>query len=258
MPIRVSCVPLKSSLEVRNGDWSILAEGVPFFWAGGRLLPEDELENSDSFSPYQFHPYPDILPPLRKLSPEELIQLQSLLEERESLNDIRSPDFMTALWGMEDFLTAENTVVPLDFLGFHIRVHPDVEDALKCVEAEIYKAAESDEITALWLSDLSSAGAYVWRHIAGSANRSLHSYGIAVDLIPADYRGKQAYWRWAADFYDEWWNIPYADRFQIPPAVIRAFEENGFVWGGKWLLFDQIHFEYRPELIILGGIAAQQ
>ncbi|MCK5249849.1 MAG: M15 family metallopeptidase, partial [Spirochaetaceae bacterium] len=40
-----------------------------------------------------------------------------------------------------------------------------------------------------------------------------------------------------------------------PEAVVEAFEKNGFIWGGKWFLFDQIHFEYRPELIILGQLA---
>jgi hypothetical protein len=32
---------------------------------------------------------------------------------------------------------------------------------------------------------------------------------------------------------------------------VRAFESHGFVWGGKWLFFDTIHFEYRPELLLL-------
>jgi len=42
------------------------------------------------------------------------------------------------------------------------------------------------------------------------------------------------------------------DRRWIPPApVIAAFEEEGFIWGGKWLLWDNMHFEYRPELMTL-------
>jgi len=243
------------SLEFRGGDWSFLVDGVPYFWAGGRLLPEGQLGNAESFVPYQFHPYPETLPPLHELSSEELEQLQAMLVQRESRNDIRSSDFMTALWGMDDFLTAENTVIGFDFLSFHIRIHPGIKDALKQVEEEILTAAVSDEPTARWLGTLNTAGAYVWRDIAGSGNRSLHSYGIAIDLIPRDYRGKQAYWRWAADYNDEWWSIPYADRFQVPDAVIKAFEANGFIWGGKWRLFDQIHFEYRPELMILGEIS---
>ncbi len=244
-----------SSLEIRDNDWSILVGGEIYYWAEGRLLPEDRLENAEDYVSYQFKPYSGELPPLSELSSEDIDRLKEILQQRESLNDTRFYGFMRALWGMDDFLTAENTVIRADFLGYNIRVHPDVKEALKRVEMRILQAAEFDAATAAWIDNLSSAGAYVWRNIAGSANRSLHSYGIAIDLIPGDYRGRQAYWRWAADFYDDWWNIPYTERFQVPGVVVDAFEANGFIWGGKWLLFDQIHFEYRPELIILGRSA---
>jgi hypothetical protein len=36
--------------------------------------------------------------------------------------------------------------------------------------------------------------------------------------------------------------------------VVRYFEDEGFVWGGKWLMFDTIHFEYRPEILVLNGL----
>ncbi len=32
---------------------------------------------------------------------------------------------------------------------------------------------------------------------------------------------------------------------------VAAFEDNGFVWGGKWPFFDTMHFEYRPEVLLL-------
>ena len=34
-----------------------------------------------------------------------------------------------------------------------------------------------------------------------------------------------------------------------------AFEAEGFIWGGKWSEFDLMHFEYRPELILLARLA---
>jgi hypothetical protein len=37
--------------------------------------------------------------------------------------------------------------------------------------------------------------------------------------------------------------------------VIKAFEAYGFIWGGKWTFYDTMHFEYRPELLILGGLS---
>ena len=36
----------------------------------------------------------------------------------------------------------------------------------------------------------------------------------------------------------------------FPSAIVSLFEDNGFIWGGKWEHFDLMHFEYRPELII--------
>jgi hypothetical protein len=50
---------------------------------------------------------------------------------------------------------------------------------------------------------------------------------------------------------EEWYAIPYEQRWMVPRQVVQAFEEQGFIWGGKWLYFDTMHFEYRPEIIIL-------
>ena len=40
-----------------------------------------------------------------------------------------------------------------------------------------------------------------------------------------------------------------AGRSNLGKALCRAFEDAGFIWGGKWHEFDLMHFEYRPELI---------
>jgi len=38
--------------------------------------------------------------------------------------------------------------------------------------------------------------------------------------------------------------------------VVKVFEHFGFVWGGKWFYWDLVHFEYRPDLLILNGMKA--
>ncbi|MFM7757478.1 MAG: M15 family metallopeptidase [Crocinitomicaceae bacterium] len=35
----------------------------------------------------------------------------------------------------------------------------------------------------------------------------------------------------------------------IPLELVEIFERYGFIWGGKWLPYDTMHFEFRPELI---------
>jgi len=83
-----------------------------------------------------------------------------------------------------------------------------------------------------------AAGGYVCRPIAGTSNRSVHSYGAAIDINAA----AGDYWRWQT-------KGAYQYRNKVPPEIVRTFEKHGFIWGGKWYHFDTMHFEYRPELL---------
>jgi hypothetical protein len=84
------------------------------------------------------------------------------------------------------------------------------------------------------------SGTYNYRVIAGTGHLSPHAYGIAIDLA----RDSRDYWQWAA-------REEGAKRIKdYPPEVVKAFEDNGFIWGGKWWHFDILHFEYRPEIIL--------
>ena len=240
-----------TALAFRDGDWSILVNGKVFYWAEGRMLDAENRDRPEAFAAYWFPRYPEEIPPVRRLSAEERRELNRFIERRESKADLRYPGFIQALWGMRTLHEAHHTVRTTSFLGHQFPIHPGILDHLAEIERELSAAAESNAALARWINDLSTVGGYVWRDIAGSANRSMHSYGIAVDFIPADYGGKHVYWRWSRDYLKEWWAIPISQRYRIPPAVVTAFEKRGFIWGAKWRLFDQMHFEYRPELIML-------
>ncbi len=83
-----------------------------------------------------------------------------------------------------------------------------------------------------------SAGTYNCRTIAGTAQRSMHGYGVAIDIAAA----RSDYWRWAGGEGARWRN-------RIDPRIVAVFEKHGFIWGGRWSHFDTMHFEYRPELL---------
>lgn len=238
-----------SDLKHRNGDWSILVNGKTFYWSDGRLLPAKDKGLEKEYSPYHFRPNPRSIPPIRRLSPAERVRLEASIRRQESRRFFRHPAFLTSLWGMENPQIAEQTLQAMVFLGRKIRVHPYIIDELTLVEREIRESASRDDAVEIWMNNLSTVDAYVWRDIAGSANRSLHSFGLAIDLLSDDYGGKQVYWRWSRRHYPEWWAIPHENRHSPPTVVIEAFENHGFIWGGKWFFFDQIHFEYRPELL---------
>ncbi|GAB4186105.1 MAG: hypothetical protein OHK0057_32140 [Thermoflexibacter sp.] len=87
------------------------------------------------------------------------------------------------------------------------------------------------------------AGTFYWRFISGTKRLSMHSFGIAIDLN-VTYSN---YWQWDSKTTDE--NALLTYRNQIPIEIVSIFEKYGFIWGGKWYHYDNMHFEYRPELL---------
>ena len=85
-----------------------------------------------------------------------------------------------------------------------------------------------------------NGGTFVWRNIANTDRLSNHSFGTSIDINTkyADY------WLWNK-------NVTYKNR--IPFEIVEIFEKYGFIWGGKWYHYDTMHFEFRPELIIIGN-----
>lgn len=71
-------------------------------------------------------------------------------------------------------------------------------------------------------------GSYVFRNMRGSSRLSMHAYGCAIDF-DADRNGL---------------GNP-NPRFSRYPWVIEAFEEEGWVWGGRWSpkRKDGMHFQ---------------
>ena len=83
-------------------------------------------------------------------------------------------------------------------------------------------------------------GTYCYRKISGTDRLSPHAFGIAIDVK----KNSKDYWKWAT-------REEGSKRLkEFPKDVVKAFENNYFIWGGKWAHFDILHFEYRPELII--------
>lgn len=90
-------------------------------------------------------------------------------------------------------------------------------------------------------------GTFIWRMIANTNRLSLHSFGMTIDINAT---------------LSDYWQKPLPDtekpsheatpttyQNQIPWDIVKIFERQGFIWGGKWQHFDTMHFEYRPELM---------
>jgi flavodoxin len=247
----------------QDQDWTLEMDGVRWYYAQGRFLPEDDAATPEGFRPqflYRYSPEPPG-------SPDEASPWQNtvnrIISRREAFGSyrayrplvnpgaVRSPFFET-LWQARNRTEAFAHQQWIDFLGRQVQIHEIIVAPLGRVDVRIQELAKNDPEIPVWLNKLASITGWNWRNIAGSENRSFHAYGAAVDLLMKAQAGMETYWQWTAAKGIDWRTVPAEKRQNPPVAVIRAFEEQGFIWGGRWSRFDTMHFEYHPELLILG------
>jgi hypothetical protein len=125
----------------------------------------------------------------------------------------------------------------LRFFGIRVPVARRALPAFERVAARLETAVAANPRLLKWLKPI--GGTWQWRTIARSKSLSTHSWGIAIDLNPEHTE----YWRWAIPARPIKW------KNRAPQEIVDAFEAEGFVWGGRWLHYDTMHFEYRPELL---------
>ncbi|MGM0442293.1 MAG: M15 family metallopeptidase [Elusimicrobiota bacterium] len=235
-------------IKIQDGDWAILLNGTWFYWRGGRLLPESILEDEEKYSPYKFYRYPLELPDEMKTPSQKTINRRKKMR-RTPVNT----SFFNELYGGTSYREIRRHIKTIRFLGYRMDAHENIVPVLRLVEEEIEKLQREDGAVKNLLKNLQNIECFSWRGVMSSMSRSFHSYGIAVDLIPAFTAKKPIYWAWLQYHNDRWYEIPYEDRWMVPDKIVSIFEKHGFVWGGKWLFFDNMHFEYRPELLLLAG-----
>jgi len=241
-------------VEFQNDDWTILMKGKWYYYAGGKILPESYLKDADKYRPYQFYQYSEELPQWSERTPQDIERFKSWVNNRSQTTLQRSGFFLNELMSASTRAETEKQLVKINFLGKPTRVHKCIKQKLAVIEERIKTVAKTDNTIQKWINTLGSLEGYGWRNIADTQSRSYHAYGLAVDLLPKSLGGKQTYWLWTSRYRDDWWNVSYNERYHPPEAVIKAFEANGFIWGGKWPMFDTMHFEYRPEVLFLNGM----
>jgi hypothetical protein len=245
-----------------NGDWTFEMDGVRWYYAQGRFLPQEYADRPQEFRPLFLYRYAlepsgssDGVNPWQQLADEVLSRrfyAGSYGTLRYSTPGAARSPFYENLWqtrSREDAFSRQHWIT---FLGRQVQIHQDITAPLNRAEARILALAETDPEIPEWIKNLQSITGWNWRNIAGSENRSFHAYGVAVDLLMKAQADMETYWQWTAAKGIDWRSVPAEKRQNPPAAVIRIFEEQGFIWGGRWSRYDTMHFEYHPELLILG------
>jgi hypothetical protein len=240
--------------EYRDGDWAVPVRGEWFYYAEGRLLPGELRSRAAEYDPQPFYNYSAELPPWKEPGPDEAARFREQAARRAQHPPKRSQHFYDALWRAHNRDEAYDRIKSIRFLGKSVMVHYSILEELSLVEERILTESKTNSPVRQWINRIGTLDGWNWRSIADTQSRSFHAYGAALDMLPSSTGRLETYWLWTARTRSDWWAVPYDQRLHPPEAVIKAFEAYGFVWGGKWLFYDTMHFEYRPEIFILNDL----
>ena len=227
-----------SNVEFYNNDWTMMVNGRRFYFAMGRFLPEELREQWEAFYPYDFYMYPWV---------GTAGQRQAALNH--PVYSVGSSFLFDTLYFSHTEDESWDLQEKYSFLGVKMLIHPYIKPLLDRVTELVLIAAETDPAVDRWIAELRTSPpsfSWNWRTIAGTNRRSNHSYGTAIDLLPRDLQGRYTYWQWGTSDA-----VNRETHYMPPESVIMAFRSYGFIWGGHWDLIDTMHFEYRPEILLL-------
>ncbi len=236
-------------------DWKITVHSIynntVLYWAQGRLLPKEELAHADKYTALLYS-YPKKVKNPSTFSTAEIKAIKEYSSKENRQHGASTAlYFFDAIYDAASRRAVEQHITRIDFLGKRVSVHKKIVKPLQNVEKKINAEAKTDSEVKNFLTSISRTDGYLWREIRDKSTRSFHSFGLAVDILPKHWGSKIIYWGWQRDNDpDKWMLTPLSKRWMPPQKVIEAFESEGFVWGGKWNIWDNMHFEYRPDLII--------
>lgn len=241
--------------ELQDFKITITAPNYPakdFYWCNGSLLPKEELINKDKYWTL-IYPYNNELKDPATMTEEEKEKLIEFTSKENRRNGLGTPMFFfDYLYNSYNQKSVEKEILQTTFLGHKTRIHQRISEPLSNVEKKIQEEAKYDKEIADFVSKIKSSDAFHWREIDGTNRKSFHSLGIAIDILPVRITG-EIFWSWARDKNPNGWMLtPLSRRWMPPKKVIDIFESEGFIWGGNWVIWDNMHFEYHPELIIKG------
>ena len=231
-----------------------------FFYKYGRLLPKEKLSNWKNYNPLFTEFYPKEIPEPNEFSDIKIEYLKylSLPKNRDSYKPSSFTLVQNFLYKANYPKEVEPQIVTIEFLDWKVRVHNKIVEPLLNIDKKIRKLALTDSEVDKFLKMPTVITGYNWREVRDNENRSSHSWGISIDIVPKKYGSKQIYWKWTQDFYDEGWiTYPIKKRWIPPIKVLSIFESEGFIWGGKWDIWDNMHFEYHPEILHLSKILVE-
>lgn len=259
-------VDFSMTYDKRMKDWllAITSYGKTsfFYRCNGLYIPESELPNKSHYWRVLYHYEKEVRDPdfnrkqdglgIPVIRDEEIRRIREMSSvNRRRTGPVSSKAIFDAIYDSSNRRSTELHLKEISLFGKPSTVHEKIVPSLMKVEEAVYEEARTNVEVQNFLHTLESTQAYNWREIRGSSSRSFHSYGIAIDILPKYWWNKIVYWGFEKQKGNRnWMVIPLKKRWMPPKVVVDIFEREGFIWGGSWVIWDNMHFEYHPELFL--------
>lgn len=216
-----------TNIEVNNGSvYLVMKSGKKLLYDDkSRKTVQEKLANSD------------LQDTLEQIYP--LTSVNSIMEENFDPGRFRCYGLLSEVYGSSKQAIESNlTSISGSYGNYQFNSNNNAAASLKSVMKELIPISQKNQNVRRCLFPCS--GTFNYRVISGTNRLSPHSFGIAIDLAS----DKRDYWKWATK------EAGGKRLASYPNELVEVFENNGFVWGGKWSHFDILHFEYRPEILL--------
>ncbi|MCL2831739.1 MAG: hypothetical protein FWD78_01080 [Treponema sp.] len=143
----------------RNGDWAVFLAGKWFYYADGKLLPENLLAQASQYSGQPFYNYAAELPPWKDPTAEESDRMRQMTERRKQQSGSsvkRTTQFYDDLLRVHNSSESWDRVKSIKFLGFTVMVHYSILTQLSLVEEAILAASKTSASVRQWIGSISS------------------------------------------------------------------------------------------------------
>jgi hypothetical protein len=237
-----------------HNDWILTVRSfgnvIKLYRAGGRYLTAAQYQNKQQYRRVLYF-YGRQTPDPKTFARDQIERIRVYCsEEQRGISPVESTALFSAIYDGESYTAVVDHLRTVEFLGRKTHVHQCIIEPLRRVENRIWLLTKTEPEVAQFVSRLLSADSFSWRSIRDVEARSFHSYGVALDILPVHWERKILYWSYErGKSADTWMKIPLSARWSPPASVIEAFEDEGFIWGGRWIVWDNMHFEYHPELL---------
>lgn len=240
-----------------EGDWCLsvtnYGKTTKLYRDGGRYVTAAQLAGKEKYRRL-FFPYDSSLPDPSFFSAGKIAYIKSYSDCSPPGGTVISTALFSAIYDAATQPAVESHLTKILFLGKPTTVHERIVQPLMRVETRIKKLALTVPSVAEFCNALLSTDSYGWSPEYDTDSRSFRSYGIGLDLLPKGWEDKVLYWKnEQTKAGDKWMLTPLEKRWMPPEPVVKAFEEEGFVWGGRKIVWNNMHFEYHPELVNAGS-----